>query len=57
MSTNNGRTCEHCCFYNSIQNQCRINPPVVVAFADGTRTITVWPDVSLTDWCGQWQSK
>jgi hypothetical protein len=55
-------TCSACVFYGSM-NQCRRYPPrveVAQVHAEGYRSwdrITVFPDVTPNDWCGEYEEK
>lgn len=55
------RCCANCRYFDrshadpsksSLTGQCRFNPPVVVADAEGVAAST-WPTVRGGDWCGQ----
>jgi hypothetical protein len=51
--------CETCRFSDASsypQTRCRHNAPLVTGGLHGP-TETVWPQVHVTDWCGEYQSR
>jgi len=64
MSIIKPNTCSTCSYKERINTtlQCRFNPPTTQALVVGTPSgpqiagqVNVWPQVSETEWCGQWK--
>ena len=53
-------TCETCVYFKRYlgdfaeKGECRKNPPVTHQFGDGDDVMTVFPEISETDYCGEW---
>lgn len=60
-----GQTCGTCVFFarfegNPAEGDCRFNPPTVVMRRRGDDqplTVSDWPMVQLTWWCGRWEKQ
>ena len=50
-------TCETCRYFQRYDRgdygQCRFNAPIIVSDHEGTETL--WPEVHVDHWCGQWR--
>ena len=53
--TERKETCSTCRWWDGDRQDCRVNPPTVVAIDNDE--YTVWPDTDPDDWCGAWQDK
>lgn len=55
-------TCATCAFFEDVRQECRFNPPTVVAIAptqnptQNAATDSRWPAVDSDDWCSHWMS-
>ena len=55
-------TCATCAFLHTVNNECRFNPPTVVALTSSDNKYHVpidvirshWPKVDANDWCSRW---